>query len=109
MGLIYILIYIIMKVTLVILDTSHGVEGKEDSWDFRTGAGFYVDATDAPWVTNYQMYLYISAELPALVEAEFKISPTLHSISGTDTHTHTHTHTERLARIRKGKMSSDFP
>jgi hypothetical protein len=96
-GLTHILIYII-KVALVIPDTSPrgaGVEGEEDSWDFGTGAGFYVDATAAPWATNYKMYSYISAELPALVEAEFKISPTLRSISGVDRQTDRDRQTER--------------
>ena len=52
---------------LVIPDTSPrgaGVEGEEDSWDFGTGAGFYVDATADPWATNYKMHAYITEELP---------------------------------------------
>ena len=35
------------------------IEGEDDSWDFGTGAGFYVDATQSPWNKNYQMYSYI--------------------------------------------------
>lgn len=31
------------------------------------GAGFYVDATEAPWSTNYRMYSYVTSELPALL------------------------------------------
>ena len=43
--------------------------GDADKWDFGQGAGFYVDATQAPWAENYRMYSYITKELPALVEA----------------------------------------
>ena len=44
-----------------------------DEWkllDLGTGAGFYVDATTAPWSAAYRMYTYVTEELPALVEAE---------------------------------------
>jgi S-(hydroxymethyl)glutathione dehydrogenase/alcohol dehydrogenase len=73
------------RIALVIPDTSPrgaGVEGEDASWDFGTGAGFYIDATVEPWSKNYQMYTYITQELPALVEREFKISRHLRSISG---------------------------
>jgi len=73
------------KIALVLPDTSPrgaGVDGEEDSWDFGTGAGFYVDATAAPYSENYNMYSYITYELPMLVEREFQISPRLRSISG---------------------------
>jgi len=40
---------------------------EEDSWDFGTGAGFYVDATKAPFDKNYKMYSYVTKELPALL------------------------------------------
>ena len=39
------------------------------AWDFGLGAGFYVNATQAPWSKNYQMYDYITKELPALLKA----------------------------------------
>ena len=41
--------------------------GDADSWDFGQGAGFYVDATQAPWSTNYRMYSYVTRELPEIV------------------------------------------
>ena len=44
--------------------------GDADSWDFGQGAGFYVDATQAPWSTNYRMYSYVTRELPEIVAAE---------------------------------------
>ena len=40
---------------------------KDESWDFGTGAGFYVDATEEKWKENYNMYSYVSDELPAIV------------------------------------------
>lgn len=45
----------------------------EDGWDFAKGAGFYVDATEAPWDKNYNMYSYISDELYNLVLDNFEI------------------------------------
>ena len=41
--------------------------GDADSWDFGQGAGFYLDATQAPWSTNYRMYSYVTRELPEIV------------------------------------------
>jgi S-formylglutathione hydrolase len=43
----------------------------DDAYDFGKGAGFYVDATEAPWSTNFRMRSYIEDELPALIAAEF--------------------------------------
>ncbi len=43
----------------------------EGLWDFGQGAGFYVDATEDPWVTHFNMWTYVTQELPALVAAEF--------------------------------------
>ena len=34
------------------------IEGEDDSWDFGTGAGFYVDATEEKWKSHYKMYSY---------------------------------------------------
>ena len=54
-------------------DTSPRGEGVPDDegYDFGQGAGFYVDATQAPWATNFRMRAYIEDELPALIGAEF--------------------------------------
>ncbi len=54
----------------------------EDTWDFAKGAGFYVDATEAPWATHYRMWSYVTAELPALVGAHFPADMTRQSIMG---------------------------
>jgi S-formylglutathione hydrolase len=42
-----------------------------ERYDLGQGAGFYVDATEAPWAPHYQMQTYIAEELPALIEAHF--------------------------------------
>ncbi len=47
----------------------------EEGWDFGSGAGFYVDATEAPWAKNYRMYSYVTEELPALIHSNFSTSP----------------------------------
>lgn len=57
-------------VALVAPDTSPrgaGIEGEAAAWDFGVGAGFYVDATQAPWSAAYRMASYINDELPALL------------------------------------------
>lgn len=43
----------------------------DEGYDFGKGAGFYVDATEAPWAANFRMRSYIESELPALIAAEF--------------------------------------
>lgn len=43
--------------------------GDDANWDFGLGAGFYVDATEAPWSRSYRMYSYVTDELPALLPA----------------------------------------
>lgn len=59
---------------LVTPDTSPrgtGVEGADAAWDFGTGAGFYLDATQAPWAERWRMGSYITQELRQLVLGEF--------------------------------------
>ena len=54
-------------------DTSPRGESVPDdpAYDLGQGAGFYVDATEAPWAANYRMYSYIAEELPALLAERF--------------------------------------
>ena len=52
-----------------------------DGYDLGKGAGFYVDATQAPWSRHYRMHEYIVHELPALIEARFPASG-VRAISG---------------------------
>ncbi|PZO08829.1 MAG: S-formylglutathione hydrolase [Leptolyngbya foveolarum] len=62
---------------LVAPDTSpRGIDipGADNDWDFGSGAGFYVNATEQPWAKHYQMYDYVVDELPTLVRGEFEIS-----------------------------------
>jgi S-formylglutathione hydrolase len=54
----------------------------EEGWDFGKGAGFYVDATEAPWSDNYRMWSYVTDELPALIAAEFPVDPARQGITG---------------------------
>lgn len=64
------------------------IEGEDESYDFGSGAGFYVDATAEPWKNGYKMYTYITEELPAQLFSEFKeldggrVSITGHSMGG---------------------------
>ncbi|MCH8497032.1 MAG: S-formylglutathione hydrolase [Marinobacter sp.] len=55
--------------------------GEHDSYDFGSGAGFYVNATAAPWSASYRMYDYVTQELPALVAEHLPVSQ-CQSISG---------------------------
>ena len=43
----------------------------DEAYDFGQGAGFYVDATEAPWAANYRMYSYLTEELPYLIRDNF--------------------------------------
>ncbi|CAL8371167.1 unnamed protein product [Arctogadus glacialis] len=72
-------------IIIVAPDTSPrgcGIEGEDESWDFGTGAGFYVDATEEPWKNNYRMYSYVTEELPKLINSNFAADPDRMSISG---------------------------
>ena len=56
-------------IAVVAPDTSPRGEGvpDDDAWDFAQGAGFYLNATQAPWSAHYHMYDYIAEELPTLI------------------------------------------
>ncbi len=58
------------------------IADEPDNWQLGTGAGFYVDATQAPWSANYRMYTYVTEELPALVAAQFPADMSRQSIFG---------------------------
>jgi S-formylglutathione hydrolase len=58
------------------------IPGDADSWDFGYSAGFYVDATQAPWSVNYRMYSYVTRELPALIEANLPVLAASRGIFG---------------------------
>jgi S-formylglutathione hydrolase len=70
---------------LVAPDTSPrgvNIPGEEEEWDLGTGAGFYVDATEAPWNDHYRMYSYVTEELPDLIAASFDIKRDRQGIFG---------------------------
>lgn len=74
-----------LGLTLVTCDTSPrglGIAGEDTSFDFGTGAGFYVDATQEPWSQNYRMYSYVTEELPYLINSQFSVDSTRVGILG---------------------------
>ena len=71
---------------LVSPDTSPRGEGvpddPDDDYDFGLGAGFYLNATQEPWSANYQMYDYITKELPPVIFDNFPGDPERHGLTG---------------------------
>lgn len=64
-------------VIIICPDTSprgEGVADVPDDWTMGCGAGFYLDATEAPWSAHYRMYSYVTAELPAVIAATFPMA-----------------------------------
>jgi S-formylglutathione hydrolase len=63
-----------LGIMLVACDTSArdtGINGATGDWEFGEGAGFYLDATQAPWSRHFRMNRYVSGELRELVESRF--------------------------------------
>jgi S-formylglutathione hydrolase len=59
-----------LGLALIVPDTSPrgaGIAGETAAWDLGAGAGFYLDATQAPWAAHYRMYSYLRDELRAAV------------------------------------------
>ena len=71
-------------IILVAPDTSPRGEDVPDdeAYDFGKGAGFYVDAVQAPWAENYRMRSYIESELPSLIEKNFPADMNRQGITG---------------------------
>lgn len=70
---------------LVVPDTSPrntGIPGEADDEYFGAGAGMYLDATQAPWSRNFQMYTYVAQELPALIGEHFPADMRRESVFG---------------------------
>ncbi|WP_345315513.1 S-formylglutathione hydrolase [Ferrimonas gelatinilytica] len=66
-----------LGLAIVCPDTSpRGLDlpGEHEEYDLGSGAGFYVNATEAPWSGHYRMYDYVTDELPSLVEAMLPVS-----------------------------------
>lgn len=73
-----------LGVVLVTMDTSPrnlGIKGEDDTYDFGSGAGFYLNATEQDWQTHYHMYDYVTSELPRVIEKHFNVTDQK-SISG---------------------------
>jgi len=63
---------------LVTCDTSPrrtGIPGEADDWEFGSGAGFYLNATQAPWARHFRMYAYVLDELRETVLVRFPAAP----------------------------------
>lgn len=74
-----------LGLALVTCDTSprHArYAGDDAAWDFGLGAGFYVDATEAPWSGAYRMYSYVTRDLRDAVEAGFPVDPERRGVMG---------------------------
>ena len=74
-----------LGIAIVCPDTSprgENVPDEADNWQFGSGAGFYLDATEAPFSTNYKMYSYILNELTDLVAENFSVDMTRQGIFG---------------------------
>jgi S-formylglutathione hydrolase len=75
-----------LGLAIVAPDTSPRGDGVPDdpegAWDFGLGAGFYINATQAPWSEHYHMYDYVVDELPLLVNQELPVAQNRTSIMG---------------------------
>ncbi len=74
-----------LGLVLVTCDTSPRTKrypGDDESWEFGQGAGFYLDATEAPWSESYRMRTYVTDELVRVVESNFPITAGRRGIFG---------------------------
>jgi S-formylglutathione hydrolase len=74
-----------LGLALVMPDTSPratGIDGATEEWDFGEGAGFYVDATAAPWSERFRMETHVVEELPSLIEGAFPVAAERRAIFG---------------------------
>lgn len=71
-------------IALIFPDTSPRGDGVPDdeAYDLGQGAGFYIDATEAPWSQHFKMWSYIADDLPALVADNFAIDMDRQAITG---------------------------
>jgi S-formylglutathione hydrolase len=70
---------------LVTPDTSPrdtGIDGATGDWEFGEAAGFYLDATQAPWSSRFRMESHVAYELPSWIESRFPADPARRGISG---------------------------
>lgn len=71
-------------IALVFPDTSpRGADvADDDAYDLGQGAGFYVNATQAPWAAHFRMWDYVAEELPRVISANFAIDEERQAITG---------------------------
>ena len=72
-------------IAIVFPDTSPrgaDVADEPERYDLGQAAGFYVNATQSPWSPHYQMFDYVTRELPALIEANLPLIPGVKSVTG---------------------------
>lgn len=71
-------------IALVFPDTSPRGPGvaNDEAYDLGQGAGFYVNATEAPWAEHYRMWDYVAEELPRVITATFDIDEERQGITG---------------------------
>ncbi|PJI86401.1 S-formylglutathione hydrolase [Yoonia maricola] len=71
-------------IALVYPDTSPRGDDvpNDDAYDLGQGAGFYIDATEAPWDRHFKMWTYVTDELPALLAEKFPLDMSRQSITG---------------------------
>lgn len=72
-------------IIIVCPDTSPrnvNIPGEDESWDFGSGAGFYVDATEEAWKEHYNMYSYVTSELIEVINEHFPVATDNQSIFG---------------------------
>lgn len=71
-------------IALVFPDTSPRGPGvaNDEAYDLGQGAGFYVNATEAPWAEHYRMWDYVAEELPRVITATFDIDEERQAITG---------------------------
>jgi len=74
-----------LGLALVMPDTSPrdtGFDGATGDWEFGEGAGFYLDATQAPWSSRFRLDSYVAEELPSLLAAHFPVDITRAGVCG---------------------------
>ena len=74
-----------LGIAIVCPDTSprgDDVPDERDNWQFGSGAGFYLDATEFPFSVNYNMYSYILHELTELIDKKFDVDMKRQGIFG---------------------------
>lgn len=73
-----------LGLVLAVPDTSPRGEGVADdpAYDLGQGAGFWLDATEAPWAPHFRLESWVTGELPDLLAAEFPVDPARQSIFG---------------------------